>query len=119
MLHASGLAAGAEGAPRISILWLMAPYLAMSMGELCTSAIGLAIVQKLSPRRMVNLMMAIYLLGSFAANTIANPILIAYEGREPVLFTLLAKGALIMSAAWFCLSWIVRTFDNQRDALRH
>ncbi|MBX7139165.1 MAG: peptide MFS transporter [Oligoflexia bacterium] len=119
MLHASGLAAGADGAPRISILWLMAPYLAMSMGELCTSAIGLAIVQKLSPRRMVNLMMAIYLLGSFAANTIANPILIAYEGREPVLFTLLAKGALIMSAAWFCLSWIVRTFDNQRDALRH
>lgn len=49
----------------VSPLWLVMVYLLHTLGELCLSPIGLSMVTKLAPPRMVSTMMGVWL-GSFA-----------------------------------------------------
>ena len=50
----------------ISPLWLVLVYLMHTWGELCLSPIGLSMVTKLSPARLVSTMMGVWM-GSYAA----------------------------------------------------
>jgi len=118
LLHAADMQAGVPGAPRIPILWLFGPYLMLTTAELCISPIGLALVQKISPRRVVSLMFAIYFLGSFAANTIANPIVTNFKGRETVLFGILWKSSLAMGVVWIGISLLVKLMNGPREQLK-
>jgi POT family proton-dependent oligopeptide transporter len=52
--------------------WLVAVYAIHTLGELCLSPIGLSMVTKLSPARMVSLMMGLWFLSSAAANKAAG-----------------------------------------------
>jgi POT family proton-dependent oligopeptide transporter len=52
--------------------WLAAVYAIHTLGELCLSPIGLSMVTKLSPARMVSLMMGLWFLSSAAANKLAG-----------------------------------------------
>ncbi len=56
----------------VSPLWLLGFYLFATTGELCISPVGLSMVHKLSPPRLVGLMMAVFLAGMFAANYLAG-----------------------------------------------
>lgn len=53
---------------KANLLWLIGAYLLHTMGELCLSPIGLSMVSKLSPVRLVSFMMGVWFLSSFLAN---------------------------------------------------
>jgi POT family proton-dependent oligopeptide transporter len=60
----------------VSPLWLVMLYLVHTIGELCLSPVGLSTVTKLSPAKMVGLMMGVWFLsisvGSFLAGKVAG-----------------------------------------------
>ena len=62
-----GARAAGDGA-LVSPMWLIATFLMHVLGELCISPIGLSIVTKLSPQRIVSIMMGVW----FASVAIGN-----------------------------------------------
>jgi len=56
----------------VSPLWLCAVYALHTTGELCLSPIGLSMVTKLAPVRVVSLAMGLWFFSSFVANTLAG-----------------------------------------------
>lgn len=57
---------------KVSILWLFAVYLLHTIGELCLSPVGLSAVTKLAPVQFASLLMGLWFLASFFANTAAG-----------------------------------------------
>jgi POT family proton-dependent oligopeptide transporter len=57
----------AEGTP-VSTLWLVAFTALITLGELYLSPVGLSLVTKLSPARIVSMMMGVWFLSSFMGN---------------------------------------------------
>ena len=66
---------------KISLWWLVAVYFLHTIGELCLSPIGLSMVSKVSPKKLLSLMMGFWFLSSAIANYVA--------GRLPALLTFL------------------------------
>ncbi|UKJ06337.1 peptide MFS transporter [Solitalea lacus] len=60
--------AGHNGTEKVSVLWLVAGYGIITIGELFLSPMGLSLVSKLSPARITSLMMG----GWFLATSIGN-----------------------------------------------
>ena len=58
--------ASAEGGNLVSPMWLVMVFMLHTFGELCLSPIGLSMVTKLSPPKLVSTMMGVWM-GSFAA----------------------------------------------------
>jgi POT family proton-dependent oligopeptide transporter len=81
------LASTLTGAGRVHPLWLVMVYLLQTIGELCLSPVGLSTVTKLSPARMVGLMMGVWFLSLSIGNFIAGQL----GGR----FNEKAEGALL------------------------
>ncbi len=52
----------------VTVWWLILAYLLHTLGELCLSPVGLSLVTKLAPSRLVGLMMGIWFLSSSAAH---------------------------------------------------
>jgi POT family proton-dependent oligopeptide transporter len=59
---------GSNGTEKVSVLWLVAGYGVITIGELFLSPMGLSLVSKLSPVRITSLMMG----GWFLATSIGN-----------------------------------------------
>jgi dipeptide/tripeptide permease len=80
------------GAVKVTGLWMMVFYLIITTGELCLSPIGLSLVTKLSPKRLVGLAMG----GWFLATSIGNKFSGFFGGvqnhMEPMWFFLLLAG---------------------------
>lgn len=103
----------AETGKLISPLWLIMVYMLHTFGELCLSPIGLSMVTKLSPPKLVSTMMGIWM-GSFAAgNFIASQmkaISINVEealGRDISVFWFIAIQTAIAAAILMMLSpWL-------------
>jgi proton-dependent oligopeptide transporter, POT family len=57
---------------RVSPMWLTAAYLIHTFGELCLSPVGLSLVTKLSPKRVVGLMMGVWFLAASFGNKLAG-----------------------------------------------
>lgn len=69
VIGASPIPTGAaEGAVRVSMIWLILAYFFHTMGELFISPVGLAFVNKLSPKRLMALMFGVWYLANFVAN---------------------------------------------------
>lgn len=58
--------------PRISMWWLIALYLIHTVAELTLSPIGQSMVYKLSPTRIVSLIMGVWFMSSAASNVLAG-----------------------------------------------
>jgi POT family proton-dependent oligopeptide transporter len=56
-----------NGTP-VSMLWLVGSTLLLTVGELCLSPVGLSLVTKLAPLRMVSLFMGVWFAAQFAGN---------------------------------------------------
>jgi POT family proton-dependent oligopeptide transporter len=80
---ASMLAAGG----RVSPLWLVVVYLIQTFGELCLSPVGLSTVTKLSPARMVGLMMGVWFLSISIGSYIAGLTTRLFEGNDTAVLT--------------------------------
>lgn len=99
----------------VSPLWLCAVFLLHTFGELCLSPIGLSMVTKLSPPKLVSTMMGVWM-GSFAAgNFVASQmkaISIKLEtalGTEIQVFWLIAIQSAIIAVILVVLSpWLKR-----------
>ena len=57
---------------RVSPIWLTVLYLVHTFGEMCLSPVGLSIVTKLSPKRIVGLMMGVWFLGTSFGSKLAG-----------------------------------------------
>lgn len=53
-------------------MWLIGLYLLQTIGELCLSPVGLSMVTKLSPPRIVGFMMGIWFLATALGNYVAG-----------------------------------------------
>jgi POT family proton-dependent oligopeptide transporter len=62
----------AAGGTRVSVLWLVCFTLLVTLGELYLSPVGLSLVTKLSPARIVSMMMGTWFLASFFGNYAAG-----------------------------------------------
>jgi POT family proton-dependent oligopeptide transporter len=99
----------------ISPLWLSAVFLLHTFGELCLSPIGLSMVTKLSPPKLVSTMMGVWM-GSFAAgNFVASQMkaislkLESVIGTEIQVFWLIAIQSAIIAVFLVILSpWLKR-----------
>jgi POT family proton-dependent oligopeptide transporter len=62
--------AGESG--KAALTWIVAAYAFHTMGELCLSPVGLSMVTKLAPARLVSLLMGIWFLSTAIANKLAG-----------------------------------------------
>ena len=100
---------------KISPLWLVFVYMLHTFGELCLSPIGLSMVTKLSPPKLVSTMMGVWM-GSFAAGNFVASQMKAISihlqhslGREVQVFWLIAIQSAIIAAILVALSpWLKR-----------
>ncbi len=63
---------GASAADRMSPMWLIVMYFLHTTGELCLSPVGLSLVTKLAPQRMVGQMMGVWFMSISLGNLIAG-----------------------------------------------
>ena len=61
-----------DGAPQASWMWLFAYFAIITVGELYLSPIGLSLVSKVSPARMVSMLMGAWFLTSFVGNLVGG-----------------------------------------------
>ena len=71
LIPAASMAQSGEGI-RVSPWWLIAALFVTEFGELCVSPVGLSLVTKLSPVRLVGLMMGVWFLSNSAGNKLAG-----------------------------------------------
>jgi POT family proton-dependent oligopeptide transporter len=68
---------------RVSPMWLVIVYFLQTIGELCLSPVGLSTVTKLSPARMVGLMLGVWFLSISIGSYIAR----LFEGNDTAVLT--------------------------------
>jgi dipeptide/tripeptide permease len=85
------------GAVKVSDLWLAGFYLVVTIGELCLSPMGLSLVTKLSPKRLVGLAMGGWFLATAFGNNLSGFFGGVQERMDPTHFFLVlaALSALV------------------------
>jgi POT family proton-dependent oligopeptide transporter len=76
-------------------MWLVGVYFLQTVGELCLSPVGLSTVTKLSPARMVGLMMGVWFLSISIGSYIAGLTTKLFAGNSVAV---LVRGFAIFSA---------------------
>jgi proton-dependent oligopeptide transporter, POT family len=71
LVPAASLAQSGTGT-RVSPWWLVAVYFMSELGELCLSPVGLSVVTKLAPVRILGLMMGVWFLSNAFGNKLAG-----------------------------------------------
>jgi POT family proton-dependent oligopeptide transporter len=71
------------GAGRVSPMWLVTVYFLQTLGELCLSPVGLSTITKLSPARMVGVMMGVWFLSISIGSYIAGRTTQLFQGSTP------------------------------------
>ncbi len=71
-----------NGAEKSSILWLLGTYGIITVGELCLSPMGLALVSKLSPTRITAIMMGGWFLSTSIGNKLSGILASMWDGYE-------------------------------------
>jgi POT family proton-dependent oligopeptide transporter len=106
VLAASG--ASVANNAKVSPAWLIGVYFCNTIGELCLSPVGLSIVTKLAPARLVGLMMGVWFLsistGNYLGGWIAGFFDAAAEGAMVRLFGAVAIGTLVAAGI---LAWLI------------
>ena len=104
LVPAAGIAQG-QGI-RVSPMWLVAVYLLHTIGELCLSPVGLSIVTKLAPARIVGAMMGVWFLSIAVGNKLSGWVAGFFESLPlPQVFGAVAATTL---AAAVVLALLVR-----------
>ena len=85
----AGAAWQAGGAPDASWLWLLGYFVVITIGELYLSPVGLSLVSKAAPARMVSMMMGVWLGTSFVGNFIGGWLGSFWSSMEKMHFFLM------------------------------
>lgn len=75
------------GTGRVSPMWLVIVYFLQTIGELCLSPVGLSTVTKLSPARMVGLMLGVWFLSISIGSYIAGLTTRLFVGNDTAVLT--------------------------------
>ncbi len=75
------------GTGRVSPMWLVVVYFLQTVGELCLSPVGLSTVTKLSPARMVGLMLGVWFLSISIGSFIAGLTTRLFQGNDTAVLT--------------------------------
>ncbi len=102
-------AAQAVGSGKGSVLWLLGSTFLLTMAELYISPIGLSLVTKVSPAKIVSMMMGVWLLATFFGNIIAGHIGSYYEVISKQDFFLLLAVLSLVPAVLFLVTHRVLT----------
>jgi POT family proton-dependent oligopeptide transporter len=100
---------GHNGTEKVSVLWLMAGYGVITIGELFLSPMGLSLVSKLSPARITSLMMGGWFLSTSIGNKLSGVLATLWDTYDHkanffwVNFVLLLGSALL---AFSLLRWL-------------
>ena len=90
------ITAGMRPDQRISFLWLVSCTAAYTMGELYLSPIGLSLVTKVAPARLVSMLMGMWFFSSFLGNLLSGYLGTYYEriSRQSFFFGLAVLGVV-------------------------
>jgi POT family proton-dependent oligopeptide transporter len=98
-------AAWNAGAGKASWLWLLAYFVIITIGELYLSPIGLSLVTKVAPARIVSMMMGVWLGTSFAGNFLAGWLGSYWSGMDKAqFFLMIAAIAALAGATIWCFN---------------
>ena len=78
--------------PRASLWWLVACTFVLTLGEIYLSPVGLSLVTKIAPARIVSLMMGVWFLSSFFGNYLSGYLGTFWERMPKEHFFLLMSG---------------------------
>jgi POT family proton-dependent oligopeptide transporter len=101
-----GAAWQADGGPEASWLWLVAYFVVITVGELYLSPVGLSLVSKMSPARMVSMMMGVWLGISFVGNFIGGWLGSFWSAMDKMHFF------LMIAAVAACAGLVIWAFDR-------
>ncbi len=97
---------------KVSPFWLVAVYFIHTIGELCLSPVGLSTVTKLSPLRLVGLMMGVWFLATSLGNYLAGVAAGFYQDNSNALFRLFGSLGLITLVGALALLLLLRFAKN-------
>jgi proton-dependent oligopeptide transporter, POT family len=100
------MAAFHAGAGQASWLWLFGYFVVITLGELYLSPVGLSMVTKIAPARMLSMMMGIWLATSFVGGFLAGWLGSFWSRMEkPDFFLMIAAIAAVAGATIFASRW--------------
>jgi proton-dependent oligopeptide transporter, POT family len=105
-----------NGTEKASVLWLIASYGVITIGELCLSPMGLSIVSKLSPVRITSLMMGGWFLSTSIGNKLSGVLATMWDGYDHKANFFWLNFILLMAAAAVCfamLKWLNRIMKEK------
>jgi len=96
----------ADATGKCSLGWLLLAFLLLTTGELCLSPVGLSMVTKLSPSRLVGVFMGMWFLSSALGNVIAGGVVGRLQADRGfgAVFLLIAAAAGASSVLLFVFS---------------
>jgi POT family proton-dependent oligopeptide transporter len=104
-------------AHKVGPLWLVAVYFFQSLGELSLSPVGLSTVTKVSPGRMVGLMMGVWFLalsiGNFLAGIMGGNFNEKKEGALVSMFGTVALITIVAAVLLFALTPLIKKITPQ------
>jgi POT family proton-dependent oligopeptide transporter len=96
------------GAGKASWLWLVGFFVVITTAELYLSPVGLSLVTKIAPARMVSMMMGVWLATSFTGGFLAGTIGSFWNRMEkPEFFLMVAGIAALAGAIIFACRWLL------------
>ncbi|TNE39466.1 MAG: MFS transporter [Alphaproteobacteria bacterium] len=116
-----------SGAGKIAMIWIVALYFLHTCGELCLSPVGLSMITKLSPARIVGFMMGVWFLASAFANYVAGQIarmtssetvggeivdMVAAKANYAAVYSQVGQYALIAGIVLIVLTPILKRFSH-------
>ena len=104
LVMALGAKMGHDGAAKTSMMWLVGYYIIITFGELCLSPMGLSLVTKLAPTRLVGLMMG----GWFLSTAVGNKMSGFISGLEPGTTMFVVLAVAILGVAGFIFVMLPR-----------
>jgi len=108
------MAAWHAGDGKASWSWLFAFFVVVTIGELYLSPVGLSLVTKIAPLRMLSMMMGVWLATSFVGGFLAGWLGSFWNRMEkPEFFLLIAAIAALAGAAIFACRWLLRGMLNE------
>ncbi|MBN2806738.1 MAG: peptide MFS transporter [Prolixibacteraceae bacterium] len=113
------IAAGAifshNGLDKASVSWLFGVYGVITIGELCLSPMGLSLVSKLAPKRIVALMMGGWFLSTAIGNKLSGVLSGLWDVFEKKSNFFLTNMILTLAAffiIWMMLPWLKRVYNE-------
>ncbi len=94
--------------------WLTSVYFVHTMGELCLSPVGLSMVSKLAPQRLMSVMMGFWFLSSAVANYLAGRLEAILQAYDINMWYFLIISSICASAALVALNPILKKWMHGR-----